>query len=1028
MGKFGQKFLISGLLLLASLLAQGQTQISTTSIYIGNKSIPATDLVSSENEPLPVQILQDQRNRGHDISQYNPASSQLWTPAKAEIKVLPISENDEVQFDSLSSSRLGNFRFNGYVQTADGRQAIQFNLSRTVHDILLRDALLRKLGYRLDPIKYLKKVRVKFNSSLEAEDFILQLRTKTAGAKERFVVGGSEAEAVLVLQDVVAVPAQFENYSLAYGTIPAEIIAGRRVLNSLVIPYALVQMPESVNLFNWEVGSIFNNQVQLETESSDGMGQSTFSTSYEDAMWAVRRLARLTRQDFVEVVQFAQLPKEVAMLATEKIIARRNSLMKLFKYKVADLSVHPGISSGSVLKNGKIVKIYEDNWPGYSARFAFGDPSSPLNSSQMTLLARAQLQSAVIQNLVSEFNKRLLSGTDIGAKLSQKIQDRILNDIRSLITTGQTQSSTYALDAVPFGKYRFILNRDIVTGSYMGSDNIISAVDSIGANITLGAYFSVYGLPDGVTGNLTATASVTRTYSHITPVRSLELALKQPFKNMIVPSVRNQMAAHIESLNDLTLKDLETEEGKKAFQEGISKLKDNLAVGESFIITDSVGPSLGAGIGYGTKTTSGIDLTAYAAFTAQQYILSRIHILRSDENTIQVYRGVGNAIDLNLSFDLKLQASVLSLGLEHFRGFTKTKFFSVPLRATPEDRDSLSQIQALAQAFRWGSIEALENIQKPFVLKGDTASNSATANLLFYQWKWQSRNGIISVEAPTGQTRDYQKRVRGTRSGKNYQDFFLDVATAVVKAKLDKDISLTRIGGSNPGDTIGGSSYSRILDYEAQLDKYKSDSDVAIPRDEVLKINYRYKGWSADQKKIQKIIGEINEKAGQNLFSKLALRDTKVLRLYQIQLSFVIYERGIEQLQANVTRMQKMLQAARVNESTIQSLINQISKLRWSNKHNNFDDYSYAVMQVFSMLEQKLPIAKIGELVGKNNIFAYTTLTGFREGDEAGDQTFVSNTYGEIGSQNQLGPLTSLKRKIGITESELFTNWFLEAL
>ena len=75
-----------------------------------------------------------------------------------------------------------------------------------------------------------------------------------------------------------------------------------------------------------------------------------------------------------------------------------------------------------------------------------------------------------------------------------------------------------------------------------------------------------------------------------------------------------------------------------------------------------------------------------------------------------------------------------------------------------------------------------------------------------------------------------------------------------------------------------------------------------------------------------------------------------------------------------------------------------------------------------------MPIAKIGELIGKNNIFAYTTLTGFREGDEAGDQTFVSNTYGEIGSQNQMGPLTSLKRKIGITESELFTNWFLEAL
>jgi hypothetical protein len=142
----------------------------------------------------------------------------------------------------------------------------------------------------------------------------------------------------------------------------------------------------------------------------------------------------------------------------------------------------------------------------------------------------------------------------------------------------------------------------------------------------------------------------------------------------------------------------------------------------------------------------------------------------------------------------------------------------------------------------------------------------------------------------------------------------------------------------------------------------------------------------------------------------------------------LIYERGIEQLQVNVTRMQKMLEAARVDKNTVQRTIDQVSKLRMTNKKNDFDAYSQAVMQVMSTLEQKLSIAKIGELIGKNNIFAYTSVNGFREGDESGDMTFISNSYGEVASRNSMGPLSALKRKIGITESELFTNWFLEAL
>ena len=86
-------------------------------------------------------------------------------------------------------------------------------------------------------------------------------------------------------------------YNLSLGYLPPSVIQGRRLLNSILIPYALVEVPESVNMFPWHAGRIINKQFKMDFDNAEN-----FSTTYGDARWMVRRIAALSRSDWKEVV------------------------------------------------------------------------------------------------------------------------------------------------------------------------------------------------------------------------------------------------------------------------------------------------------------------------------------------------------------------------------------------------------------------------------------------------------------------------------------------------------------------------------------------------------------------------------------------------------------------------------------------------------------------------------------------------------------------------------------------------------
>ena len=85
--------------------------------------------------------------------------------------------------------------------------------------------------------------------------------------------------------------------------------------------------------------------------------------------------------------------------------------------------------------------------------------------------------------------------------------------------------------------------------------------------------------------------------------------------------------------------------------------------------------------------------------------------------------------------------------------------------------------------------------------------------------------------------------------------------------------------------------------------------------------------------------------------------------------------------------------------------------------------------KIAEYLESKLPFPGIAEAVGgKDNLYVFSQMRGFRKGDESGDTPLISNSIGEFGDSSFSGPLQSIKNRMGMTDAEFFVNWLVGRL
>lgn len=1008
-------------------------------IPLKNQRPPASDLVYQGKILLPDQARQLQLSgKISDLSLLHPdETSILWKNKPTQNLVTPEKSvtadfSKPFEFLEYSPEGVGRLGFTISQKNSNGELKIyRVRLESRGHNVFLRKNILRKLGYNIQPILWAPKLVINFKGDFSRDEFEREIGNKTFLDSNRWVVEKSESQ-IAVQDAVVFVDAEDTYYNLARGDMDSAIIQNRRVLNSLLIPYNLVDVSESVNIFGWAPGKIFNEQLSLPYE--DAMA---FTTSYEDARWITRRILSLTREDFNEIVQQAFYPPEVEAVIIEKLISRRNFLRKYldFENEFSELPINSNVS-----------KLEKKEWSGHVQNYAYGDPDSPLSGTELFAFFRSKITTNLITNLVSEFNTRYIPRTDVGWKVFDHQLDLSAKQFAEFIKTGKISKTPFGFWTFPKYDGNLIASREIVTGSYLGTDNLVQLADVVGFSVEAGWYIGADGLPTKVGFQGGAKAFVTRTYAHIKPIKSIKLALKEPFRNILVPNYKGNIGTRLEKLFSKEYQSFDDDKKLETLKEVVTDLKESLGRGESIIVTTTVGTGLVLSPSLGLTSR----LALVTAWSGSQNLLSRIHIYRSDEDAIQIYRDPAH-MNIN-SFYMGLQAYIpfLQYSFTNKIGRARTDFYSVNINSdTDQNPDIEDNLKALSRAFLYSKLDLLKNLQKPYVIQHQFREKISEGNFFFWRSTKQKTQDHIAVQHPTGFTKNFVRYTTGKRKGKNYEALAIDVINSLLKEYAEEDIMLESNNSGDPADSMYGNSISQYFTFESEI---TPDNQI---RDPFISLSYRWRNWSIGKEKILNLITDINDKFKYEFFHPLEFQSTDKVQLSTFSVSANIYEPGIEFLLTYTKeQISDILKAhgyypyyrkaagkpGMINSNAAQRerernaryhrlCIKMFDNFKKAYQSGNAEDSVQYLSQFTTFAEKLLPVQDFYQLFGgEQNIFVRSQVFGFRVGDEKEDGILSSNSYGRLGSDKGSGPLKDIQNKIGVTESEFFIYWLMNRI
>lgn len=990
---------------------------------------PAVDLTRHGKLLMPDEVhkLREDSKGRFDISTLNPEeSSDLWKDSF--VKALPQDKNpvidmDEVSYHSPVLSPSGIFRFN-ITNGGDGKLYTMM-LSKNVHSVLLAKSLLRKIGYQIPDIKYLPRVIIKFKNEADKKGFSSYLENVAfAGAAKNWVIEELE-DNKLLLQDLVIMDSNHTIYNLAVG-VTSDMIQSRRLLSSLAVPLSIVNLTESVNMLRWNVGVKDGNGISL---FHDQLPE--FQCTWDDARWISRRIEKLTREDWKEIVDSTHIPKAVQMILVEKLISRRNSAMKLFKVDADELKVDSNISNGVELVNGKLT---QQNWPGYASRFAYGDPDSPLADSEMRSFLKSRGISTLLDLVVAQINQLPFLGTDIQKINNEKFQEQVNKVIADSV--GKQLPEELPLKSWIFPTFRgqLILSRNLVTGTYLGTDNLVQLVDTVGVAVGAGAFVGVMGLPTPLTAYASGEALMMRTYAHLRPVTSIQKSLKYPFKNIMIPLVQRDYGQKLHDAATIALDPNASEDTRASkIEEALKPFKDSMDVGESILITDSLATYAGAKVGAGYEKF----ITASVALSPGHQVVSRFHVHRKSADTFQIYRDLGNVGSFGLSFTLDSLIPVLDVSYKRTNGNARVKFYQLNLN--PKNPDVLKNASLLRRAIVSSSTRDIEEDEKgkPYILKHNFKEQSPQLKLFFWQWQWLNSSTDISVTNPKGDERFFRRQYHGITKGKNYQAYVSQLISHWVNLIFERKAGLSE-GGSNPGYSFKGSGETRYLTLDEELSQ-KNGKKI----EPFVKLSRIYNGWSIDRKKAEKILDDMKQRYRFDFFNAPVLNDTRRIFMYNISLNIFFYKNGIETLLAmkdeqikQIFRENMQQKNLMINPATVEDADTGVDKfIRFLARFRKYEEKGDSIkankylLKALSQAELKVNLkGMIALMGGEENIYMNSRIDGFREGDEDGDKPLVSNSLGEFGSSNILGPVVQVQRQSEMIEGEFFIYWMMTRL
>ena len=688
---------LGGIVLLVLLLLSQLLFAEPVPLY--NTGLEASDLLHPKTqEPLSSeQVLK----LNTDSSKLEPEKTTYYDGVKKNLD-LKNQTIENLDLSDLTLSEVPSYQALGLIQIIVKDQKgkkYYIYFGPKSHNIVLRNGLLAKLGYVTQPIKHQLNLELK-TSSVKARSLLQFLQSKLIFKNSNRWIKNVEKELIndqwvwkytnsstdkIQLQDVIIAPVNNKTFDLDYGYVAPQIIDGFRSLNALLVPYSLVEVPESINKFLPQPGQIYDQKLYLDY-SLQNSDYDTFTTTFNDAKWISRKLSKLTREDFQDIVSQVNYPtSEISQLLVEKLIARRNWLTQtlLPNEHIPLINNNLNFSKGLV-KNGVITKqtsytnpkdvLDPDKWyVGYGSRFSFEQKEAPISweqiQSYMWTLLSTNLQANVIQQINDE-----LPQTDLEKKSTQNNIDFQIDSFFNCVLTDDCDPDTDYWNT-PFFKFKLLNQRAVQFGSVFGTNNQIQLVEEFGVGLDAGVFFSALGLDPTELLTAQVDAGYLRKWTHIKPLASIKETLKSEYYFKILPKFKSLLVPYNQYKLGHSLKDLTTgavdrlssemkmnqgefsrSEKQQAVDSLLSQFLESFAVGQSYIITDQI--SFGAGINFGKKLSNNWQLNA--STSSKVLDLARMHLYRATETDIHIYISKAVLSETSLGINLNLYIPVIS--------------------------------------------------------------------------------------------------------------------------------------------------------------------------------------------------------------------------------------------------------------------------------------------------------------------------------------------------------------------------------
>lgn len=939
---------------------------------------PSIDLISSSGQPLDAGQATALARQGVDLSDLNPAENKMW-----QNRSYPATEGNSTAYPEaltgvrfLSEEAALPFTYMSRVQSQDNPQLFyRLSLSRYSHTTLMRAALLRKLGYFVPSPKYYRKLRVTFSSEGEKETFLKNSQeSMISDFKSRGWVAEDNAQNhSVVFVDAVLEPAEAEYFDIQWGYAPdpnnpAQLPAVQRfsryrAYRALIVPFSLVDVPESINRFSAKFGSILSGHVVLNHPSADSFSACT----YEDARWLVKRLSQLRLQDYQEIVKAGAFPPELEELVLAKLVSRVHNAFELFNVssqnQLPRLSLDISTPSGLV-KNGKVQKEFVS---GYPQRFAHGDRQSPFQDGDLERYLGIRGKSAAIGTVLNHVNEKLdlLKVSDLYANRRDEIVSRINQHIKEKPFEPLYQN--VEAWGGPVGGFNLAATRHVTTGTYFGSSAPIQLVDNMSVAGRLGYFMALDGVPK-VNPMGGANVMVMRDYTHVRPLLSITEGTKVPWQDVVIPRFMNNLAKVLDEKGLVVAKD------DKPARQPLDVFLSELREGEVFTITDSITLSVYSQLSSSLDVLLGIAPLNFISSVsvggdASRVVLRQTSFMRTKDG-LQVYirkqngKTLGVSLDVNYFInvmrlrsmtrwtDLNTDAFVVDYNPEYAELLDTGRADQKFVKDFIETRDNLKP--ALRALFKSNDPELLYSkfSHKKFEIDHQLKTKEMRSKVLAWRLNSFSEDHLLKIryprspEAPELDPRDEEVTLFANKKGELKGRDLLGFATDWIEGILNKwsprgRVDLARTDDPNPANTPFGKAYWRTVTTESDLTvNSKQYPSVAV-------VQHVWGGWHLNRKNFLRLLDEVQGELkgapmmNYRLIEPEAFANVTAVDFYRITANLSILPGGLEKIRELILQTEadgKGVKRARFISGLFQKLSEKMGKKARANDQEMFED------------------------------------------------------------------------------------------